>query len=376
MARYSSRRHDPRRSSPLSRRRTTRKSGRLALPIAIPTGGAAFVGCGLMVVLLVQGSGDAKLWAFGVAASLLVAAAVGVAAAVQAGKVGSRVTELGLAVAKIGRGSAEVRVRISGDDEIGELGRAVQYLASDIGALVAEIEQGGGQAANRDPQSRAYRDKTLDDEFGRPEGYEVDGAVCAGGRGGMDYFGCVEHESQSVVYTVGGEGTGPMSVVAARLARDELVRALSAGRNARKALAHTNKVLHERMPRGVCAKASLLELHADAAKLYQAGDKTPLWICQAGEVLELNADGIALGLDAGPVFEKGLRSEKLEMRGGTRLVLTNEAGVRMQEMLDLVEEHSPKHTAPFMNLVLGALESDAGAEGLREDVLLVTAKKS
>ena len=74
--------------------------------------------------------------------------------------------------------------------------------------------------------------------------------------------------------------------------------------------------------------------------------------------------------------EKGLRSEKIEMSTGTRLVMTNDAGVRMQDLLDLVTEHSPKHTSPFMNLVLGSIESDAGAEGLREDVLLVTVKKS
>ncbi|MCA8941213.1 MAG: SpoIIE family protein phosphatase [Planctomycetes bacterium] len=363
----------------MSRRRSSSKTGRLALPIALLAGAATFVGSAVVVVLLVQGSNaedTAKLWAFGLAASVLVALVVAVIVGVQAGKVGSRVTELGIAVAKIGRGSSEVRVRSSGNDEVGALGRAVQYLAGDVASLVAEIEAGGGQSATRDPQSRAYRDTTLDEPLGRADGFEIDGALAAGDRGGLDYFGCVEHESQSVVYTISGEGTGPMSVVAARTARDELVRALEAGRNARKALAHTNKRMHDRLPTGVCARATLVEIGAEGVKLYQAGDKTPLWICQAGEVLELNADGLALGLDAGPVFEKGLRSEKLDMKQGTRLVLTNDAGVRMQELLDLVAEHSPKHTAPFMNLVLGAIEGDAGPEGLREDLLLVTAKKS
>lgn len=363
----------------MSRRRPARKTSRFALPLSIIAGATAFAGCALVVVLLVPGSGaedPGRLWAFGLASSVLVAAIVGVVVAVQAGKVGSRIAELGIAVAKIGRGSGEVRVRVSGDDEVGALGRAVQYLAGDIGALVEEIESGGGQSANRDPQSRAYRDKTLDAPFGRPADYEVDGALVAGDRGGLDYYGCVEHEAQTVVYTISGEGSSPMTVVAARMARDELARALEAGRNARKALAHTNKRMHDLLPTGVCARATLIELSPAGVKFYQAGDKTPMWICQAGEVLELNADGLALGLDAGPVFEKGLRSEKLDMQPGTRLVVTNDAGVRMQEFLDLVAEHSPKHTAPFMNLVLGAIESDAGDEGLREDLLLVTVKKS
>ena len=61
---------------------------------------------------------------------------------------------------------------------------------------------------------------------------------------------------------------------------------------------------------------------------------------------------------------------------GVRLVLANEAALRLDEFRDLVTEHAPKHTAPFMNMVLGALEGDAGEGGLREDVVLLTAKRS
>lgn len=364
----------------MSRRRTQRKSSRLATPIAIGAGCATLVGCAIIVVLMVQGAGSAdtgRLWAFGLLASLLISAVVAVVVGVMAGKVGSRITDLGLAVAKIGRGDGEVRVRVSGDDELGGLARKVQYLAGDIGALVAEIDQGGGQTASRDPQARAYRDKTLDEPFGQPPpGFEADGAITAGDRGGLDYFGCVAHEQRGVVYTVAGEGSGPMAVVAGRMARDEIARALEAGRSARQALAHANKRMHDRLPRGACARATLLEIQDEQAKLYQAGDKTPMWICSAGEVLELNSDGLALGLDDGPVFEKGLRSQALDPSPGTRYVITNDAGVRMQDLLDLVTEHAPKHTAPFMNLVLGAIESEAGSDGLREDIVLVTVKRS
>src|SRR5690606_23378302 len=180
----------------------------------------------------------------------------------------------------------------------------------------------------------------------------------------------------AVAYVVSAEGAGPVAVYACRIARDEIVRALESGAGARKVLSHTNRVLHKKLPRGACAIASLIETNADGgAKLYQAGYRAPLWICRAGEVFETSAEGLALGLDEGPVFEKGLRSERIDLQPGVRLVQTNDAGVRMQDLLDLCREHSPKHTGPFMNLVLGALESDAGSEGLREDVLLLTVKR-
>ena len=104
--------------------------------------------------------------------------------------------------------------------------------------------------------------------------------------------------------------------------------------------------------------------------------RAPLWICQRGETLELAAEGLALGLDDGPVFDRALRPQELQMSPGVRLVLVNEAGLRLEKLLELVGQHSPRHTAMFMNMVLGNLEQGAGDDGLREDVILITAKKA
>jgi hypothetical protein len=126
----------------------------------------------------------------------------------------------------------------------------------------------------------------------------------------------------------------------------------------------------------VCAKATILQFGLEGAKLYQAGARSPLLICTRGEVLELAAEGIALGLDDGPVFEKALRPQEIQVAPGIRFVLLNEAGMRLDGVLDLIKSNSPRHTAMFMNMVLGQLEQDAGGEGLREDVVLLTVKKS
>ena len=191
----------------------------------------------------------------------------------------------------------------------------------------------------------------------------------------MDYFDCVASEEGAVLFLVSNEGVGPMSALAVRMARDEIVRALKVKPNARKALSHTNRVLHKQLPDGACALATLIALDADEIKLYQAGFRSPLLVCRAGRITECHAEGLALGLDEGPVFEKGLRSVKVPVSQGVRVVMANEVAHRLHEFGDLIAEHSPKHTAPFMNLVLGALESEAGEGGLREDVVMLTAKR-
>lgn len=367
--------------------RKGKSSGKIALKLALVMGVVCLLG-GLIAAVAVitnlspavsDGDSVKKAWLVGLLLAAVVGALGAVAGWVVGGQFGTRLTDLGLAVSKLGRGGTEVKVRSSGDDEIGALGRGLQFLATDLAKLLGEHEKGGGSLVSMDPQVKQLRDKVVPQHLAGVDGYEVDGSLAAGSRGGLDYFDLVRAEGESgtgTCYLVSGEGNSAMTVVACRMARDELHRALTAGAAPRKALAHANKVLKQTLPAGCCARATLLQLGPDGAKLYQAGARTPLLICQRGEVLELAAEGIALGLDDGPVFEKSIRPQEIQMSPGTRLVLCNDTALRTHGFLDLLRQHSPRHTAMFMNMVLGSLEQDAGADGLREDLVLLTAKKA
>ncbi|MFO1077543.1 MAG: SpoIIE family protein phosphatase [Planctomycetota bacterium] len=369
-------------------RKGIRATGKLAMPLALTSGGVGLGGALLVAFAVVNNLGahvpdadhDAVGKAWGVALLLAVVAAVACAVAgwVLGGRIGGRVTDIGLAVSKLGRGGVEVRVRDAGNDEIGALGRSVQYLATDLAALLADQEkQGGALHVSMDPLVKQLRDKVVPARLAAAPGFEVDGAIGQGSRGGLDYYDAVDQGAEGVViYHVGAEGHGALAAYGCRAARDELHRALAQNATPRKALAHANKVLKQNLPTGCCAKATLLQLANGNAKLYQAGVRTPLLICQRGDVLELNAEGIALGLDDGPVFEKSLRPQDIAMSPGTRLVLGNDALHRCDGLLDLLRTHSPRHTNMFMNMVLGTIEQDAGADGLREEILLITVKKA
>jgi hypothetical protein len=361
-------------------RKSGKRTGKVAARLAVVAGAVGFVGTLVAGGIMVQDLGTTsaaigKGWVLAVVLAVLVGVVAASAAWVQGAQVGHRVTDLGLAVAKLGRGS-EVRVRSIGNDEIGALGRALQYLAIDLVALLKEQDTGGGTLVSQDPLVRQFRDRALPEKFAPMAGYEVDGAHGKGSRGGLDYYDVAASDGQNVLYLVSAEGHGPLAVIACRMARDELARAFGIGATPRKALAHTNKVMHGSLPKGVCAKATVLQFGPEGAKLYQAGARSPLLICTRGEVLELAAEGIALGLDDGPVFEKALRPQEIQVAPGIRFVLLNEAGMRLDGLLDLVKANSPRHTAMFMNMVLGQVEQDAGSEGLREDVVLLTVKKS
>jgi hypothetical protein len=367
-------------------RKGSKSSGRLARSLAFRMAAVGF-GCGLLLTIAIVNFSGAipegrskSAWLTGLLVSGVTGLLTGGAGLVLGGKIGMRVTDVGLAVSKLGRGAGEVRVRVGGNDELGALGKAVQYLANDLQQLMQEQEKaGGGMHASMDPQVKQLRDKTVPQQLTEVAGYEIDGQLANGSRGGLDYFDLVATTGdapQNVAYVVSAEGSGALAVHACKLARDELHRALLQGATPRKALAHTNKVCKTNLPTGVCAKATLLQIAPEGCKLYQAGARTPLLICQRGEVLELNAEGIAIGLDDGPVFEKALRPQEIAMSPGVRLVLGNDALLRSEGLLDLLRQHSPRHTRMFMNVLLGTLEQDAGEDGLREDVILITVKKA
>jgi len=367
-------------------RKGTRSKGKVQHGLALTMGIVGFVGGMLVAFALIQNltgliaaeNSDAvsRAWMIGLLMAAVCGACCAGAGWVMGGKIGSRVTDIGLAVSKLGRGGSEVRVRTSGNDEVFALGRSVQYLATDLADLLqSQDEHGGGMHVSMDPLVKQLRDKAVPGHLAGIAGFEVDGAIGSGSRGGLDYFDLVDQgEDGAVLYLVSGEGHGALTVYACRQARDELQRALAKNATPRRALAHTNKVLHQNLPSGCCAKASLLQLKDGNAKLYQAGVHSPLLICQRGDVLELNAEGIAIGLDDGPVFEKSLRPQEIAMSPGTRLVLGNDAMHRCEGLLDLLRQHSPRHTNMFMNMVLGSIEQDAGADGLREDVVMLTVK--
>ena len=366
-------------------KRSSRR-GRLALRMSLIAGPTAALLAVIVVVILIQvfGSGTpapapdrvSRAWLLGLAFAGITGIVVGGVAWALANAVAARLTDLGLAVNKLGRGAVATRVRTSGNDEVTSLGTSIQYLANDLASMFEEQTKAGGMQVGFDPQVRALRDRALPQNgVDAPAGYEADAAIANGSRGGLDYFGGIGKEDFGVLYLVSAEGAGPLAVFAARMARDELQRALDAGANARKALAHTNRVMQRVLPPTVCARASLLELMPDEIKLYQVGMRTPALMCVAGRVEEVLAEGLALGLDEGPVFEKQLRSTKIPVAQGVRVVLVNDAAARLDDLRPLIQQHSPKNTGAFMNLVLAALEADAGDDGLREDVVMLTAKR-
>src|SRR5688572_33102749 len=115
-------------------RKSTKSTGRLAMTFAIVLAITGLLGGLLLTVALVQnlaaGISDPEVisrgWKIGFGMAALAAAIAGGAGWVLGSKTAGRITDIALAVGKLGRGGSEVKVRVGGTDEVAALGRSVQ----------------------------------------------------------------------------------------------------------------------------------------------------------------------------------------------------------------------------------------------------------
>jgi len=145
------------------------------------------------------------------------------------------------------------------------------------------------------------------------------------GREGGDFYDLLPFDSDHLGVFIGDvSGHGPLVVPLARTTRD-LMR-LQARRfgvsDPASMLRSLNRDLCERLPRGtfVTSVFGILHRPSGAFRFVRAGHCPPLLLA-GGAARPLSPQGIALGLDPGPLFRDQLESERFVFRRGERLLL-------------------------------------------------------
>jgi serine phosphatase RsbU (regulator of sigma subunit) len=171
------------------------------------------------------------------------------------------------------------------------------------------------------------------------------------------------------------------------MARAFLRTALAIDKDPKSALVRVNHELERDIKKGmfVTVLMAVLDPDSGAVELYSAGSRLQAMRCVAGKAEWLHADGLALGLDKGAVFERTLRPQKFELKTGMRVALLNEGAAKLandegeaygeEELLGLVGKHAPKNSTAFVHMTLNELELHAGEQGFGLDVAVVTAKR-
>ncbi len=290
-------------------------------------------------------------------------------------------------VRQIAKGDLNHKTRAHG------AGGEVELLARSIDRMTRELD--GAQEAQVE---LSIRERELDLASGVREallplatpvleGYDLGAAQLGSEDFGGDFHEFVELEDGRVgllVCDVSGQGV-PAALIGAT-ARAYLASELGRGDGLTEAFSRVNRRLVQDVRRGmfVTALYVLIDSRRHRASVACAGHKVPLLrYCAADKKMRLcHPEGIALGFDKGPVFDRRLQVEEIELAPGDRLILANSAPLRIQNeqeqelgekaFYSRVWKRSALDTQKFLKALKSDLKQYAGDMGLPQDISLVT----
>ncbi len=315
-------------------------------------------------------------------AAMLVA---GLVAAWVGSQVGGPIQEIVGDVRQISTGDFGHRTRVKTGGEVAVLARTIDRMARTLGeAQETELEL---QMREREVELAAeVREALLADTLPQAEGYEFGVMHLASEEMSGDFHDFIELADGRIgllVCDVSGEGV-PGTLVGAT-ARAYLRTELLRGGDVRAAFETVNRYLAGDVRRGMYVSAlyALVDPPTATAQVVCAGHKIPLVrFCAADNKVRLiQPEGIALAFDKGPIFDRALTIQEVQLDPGDRFVLANTGAVEIRnpageelgekQIYAVVMRHGAHNTEDFLERIRTVLESFADGEPLARDASLV-----
>jgi sigma-B regulation protein RsbU (phosphoserine phosphatase) len=207
---------------------------------------------------------------------------------------------------------------------------------------------------------------------------------------GGDYYDFIEIDSDHwgiLVADVSGKGI-PGSIVMTEtraLMKSEGTRGLSPIET----LGRVNRVLHEDIKRGMFVTMfyAVLEVSTGISSTTSAGhNPMVLWRKATNTCCLVNPNGLALGIDRGPLFEKTLREQKIRLDPGNRMVLYTDGTIEAMNAADeqfgknrfyhLIQQLADKGSSEFLHFLVKAIQEHQGDAPQHDDITIVTVRRN
>ena len=294
------------------------------------------------------------------------------------------------AVRQISISDPRYRGRVTGGgSEIASLSRALDRMSDELeGARDTELELSTREAEI--DLAAEVREKLLPLTTPLVDGLDVGAAHLASPELDGAFHDFIELDRGRVGLLVGEVGAAglPAALIGAS-ARAFLRSALSRTDDLAAAFAEVNRELARESLSGtfVSALYALVDLAEGSATVACAGHRIPLLRVAAsdGKLRTFQPGGLALGLDRGPVFERRLEIQKLELAPGDRLVLATSSAVMVANddeeelgergFFEIVHRNAALDTQGFVRSVRRALDGYCGDRGFPGDVSIVTVQR-
>ena len=291
-------------------------------------------------------------------------------------------------IRQISSGDLNHHTRSRGGGEIALLARSIDRMTRNLrGAQEAQLEL---QVREREVEvAGEVREALLPQQTPVLEGYDLGAAHLQSSELGGDFHDFVTLGDEQgrvglLVCDVSGKGL-PGALVGAT-ARSYLRAELMYGRDVKDSLQLINRQVAADVKRGmyVTALYVLVDPREGIATVACAGHKIPLvrYTAEDKKVRLIQPEGIALGFDKGPVFDRSLEIQQVPIDPGDRLVLVNTGVVSLSNPAGKELGEKPLYkqimtlgglsSEEFLARMRASLEKYAGGESPPRDISIVT----
>ncbi len=289
----------------------------------------------------------------------------------------------------IAKGEYGTRVTLRGPDVVQAAARNVQKIAHAAGSAATAQPQMVVQEVVRAPVQEVQEGLAPLRGFQRPDEFELEATQKLCAEIGNDYYDVVNVDAENVGLFIadipirGVRGSMYMSQVRA------LFRAQAKGQvSPAEVLRQVNRAFAMDLPRGVYVTAMYAIVNKSSGICRVASAQhLPLvfWKLAKKGSARLSPEGIALGLDAGPVFDRTLTEQAIQLEKGDRIVLYTDGAISTknangaqygeERFYYVVNREAPKNSAAAVNFIANDVDLFHEGAAQLDDFTILTLRR-
>jgi len=331
--------------------------------------------------------GSGGMWKF--LTPLLVAAGC-ILMIVQANQAAAGARSLARDLDMIGRGRLDLRVTQSAGGEVGLAQRQADRMTKNLQLIVSTGSGDLDEALEKELDfANQIHESLRPSDPPRVPGFELETLFKSGRDIGGDYFDYIDLDDHRVAIVLADCSESIRGVPAAMvmaMTRAYLKTAIDPSTLPSEWLKATNRRLANDLKSGMAVTALIAVLdHSSGEVILASAGHRPAILWRAGKTATINPNGIALGLDIGPVFDKTIEDKKLTMQKNDRLVIHTDGAISAKNaageaygddrFMASIQKQGAMNSAAFVNFVASGVDKFLGGEEQDDDITISTLKR-
>lgn len=286
----------------------------------------------------------------------------------------------------VAEGDLDHKTKARSRDEIGVLALTFNKMTENL-RYQKDLE---ADAVTRDIELSHAKDiqqRLLPRNIPNLKGFEFHQIYISAKEVGGDYYDIMPVDDSNIallVADVSGKGIPGSMVMAETRTILRIIRTHFL--STKKVMTYANRHLAEDIKPGMFVTMMYCILNLkDKTMLVSSAGHNPLMIQRAtGEFIKLNPKGIALGFDKGPIFERVIAEQKIQLMQGDRVVMYTDGVVESMNpnreeygedrLEEFVQRNSKLSSKGFVDKLMADVHSHQGAAEQHDDITILTFK--